>query len=297
MLAFTLPACGPAPSDFSAFPILYGTDDRLEITEELPEIVRSRAAAVGAIVFREQISPRDDSPLIELKSLGEIGLPPSPYSFCPGHRFLDQPQVAQATGVLITPHLLATAAHTFERSYQGKPLGCSDIQIVFGYYGQDPKMPIARENIYSCAQLRSFVPRQGSVGDYVFIELDRAVPASISPVPLSPLAPSDLSLPLSVFALGFPEGRMMKVMSHAQVKYIEGNFLRADTDTFVGNSGSPLFNENGELLGILSRGGRDYDLITLDTGESCLQSRTCDENNPCPRLEGYTSSFYFDVGR
>jgi hypothetical protein len=49
-------------------------------------------------------------------------------------------------------------------------------------------------------------------------------------------------------------------------------------DTFKGSSGSPLFNNQGELLGILSSGKEDFkeeDIYRVQTEGGCINFQRC----------------------
>ncbi|MBC7172078.1 MAG: trypsin-like peptidase domain-containing protein, partial [Polyangiaceae bacterium] len=65
--------------------------------------------------------------------------------------------------------------------------------------------------------------------------------------------------PLTV--IGFPSGLPAKIEDSGEVvnpRSAARDYFTATTDTFAGNSGSGVFDENGTLVGILVRGARDY---------------------------------------
>mgnify|MGYP002404305880 CR=1 FL=1 len=58
--------------------------------------------------------------------------------------------------------------------------------------------------------------------------------------------------------VGHPSGLPMKV-APGRVQFVTPRLIMMDTDTFGGNSGSPVLNaETGEVEGIFFRGGLDY---------------------------------------
>ena len=64
-----------------------------------------------------------------------------------------------------------------------------------------------------------------------------------------------------VFVVGHPEGRLKK-WSSGDVDDTEGSWIQSSAFTLPGNSGSPIVNEAGKLVGILHRGPSGEDLVT-----------------------------------
>ena len=60
--------------------------------------------------------------------------------------------------------------------------------------------------------------------------------------------------------IGYPSGLPVKIAFGDETVLMrkEGPWLIANLDTYGGNSGSPVFNAQGEVEGILVRGAVDY---------------------------------------
>ena len=72
--------------------------------------------------------------------------------------------------------------------------------------------------------------------------------------------------------MGFPSGIPAKIEDGGIVRSRRAStldYFTADTDTFGGNSGSGVFNDNGLLVGILVRGATDY---VYDGGSGCYRA-------------------------
>ena len=74
--------------------------------------------------------------------------------------------------------------------------------------------------------------------------------------------------------MGFPEGLPLKIAGGANIRSVTSTYFTANTDTYDGNSGSPIFNvSTGIVEGILVRG--DYD---FDTMNGCYVSHECPDD-------------------
>jgi len=77
----------------------------------------------------------------------------------------------------------------------------------------------------------------------------------------------------------------VKIADNANIRELEEDFFIANTDTYGGNSGSPVFStgrlNNNELFveGILVRGEDDFE-DDFEAGPSCLISKKC-SNEGC----------------
>jgi len=62
-----------------------------------------------------------------------------------------------------------------------------------------------------------------------------------------------------VFCLGHPDGLPLKIADSARILRTEKRIFEADLDAFCGNSGSPVFEISGKVIGILIRGWEDWE--------------------------------------
>jgi hypothetical protein len=226
-------------------PAIYGDDDRVEaIDHPDPDLVARARQSVVALVRGERwaswrlcdeldVGPDAAPDLIEDQEL------------CDTERFATQPVGSSCSATLIDVDLVITAAHCVPDD-----AACASMRIVLGYEldGDGSVRAIPRSDVHACR--RRIEAPDGL--DVVMLELDRPVAATYRPAPIAatPVAPGD---PLRI--IGFPLGIPMKIADGCEVisTTSDGRF-RSDCDAFPGNSGSGVFNEANELVGIHSSG-------------------------------------------
>lgn len=265
-----------AESGFRAKPI-YGADDRTEVYDA-PDQLRDAAKSVAMIV-----------PASTLKTVGinswelvPIASDSKP-ALCLAERFIEQPVVAACTAFLISQNLIATAAHCVkpQGDDHARGLHCNDLRIVFDYAldKSGATVPVIdSDNVYRCSAVEDglFYPPNGP--DWRIVRLERSIQSSERPA-LQISTATRIAPNTPVAVLGHPSGLPMKFAGNAAILrdgFLGGSF--ADLDTFVGNSGSPVFTDYGcgpVVVGLLSRGSEDF-TVNPETGQ-CRSSRLCDE--------------------
>ncbi|QDK47215.1 serine protease [Bdellovibrio sp. ZAP7] len=189
------------------------------------------------------------------------------YPLCENERFQDQRVIGFCSGVLVAPNKVLTAAHCMQEASR-----CENGKFVFG--ATDGAQNLA---IYSCKKVISIDRNL----DFAVVELDRTVddviPAQVATT--HSLNDGDTVLSMS-YPLGLPlKQDLGKIKDAAPDK----NFFKVAVDTFSGSSGSPLFNRQGEVIGILSRGAEDIledDIYRVQTKGGCVNFNGC-ENGQC----------------
>jgi len=177
-------------------------------------------------------------------------------SFCPGTKFVNQPNPAMCSGFLIAPDLIATAGHCVELENF-----CEEYRWVFDFKldkaTKRAGLSVADENIYKCKKVVSNSLNEMIGLDYALIQLDRAVTGR---TPLKIRTDAQVLNAQELVIIGNPMGLPTKVADGAKV--IKNNhpfFFKANLDSFQGNSGSAVFNsQTGVVEGILVRGEEDY---------------------------------------
>lgn len=242
--------------------VVYGDDDRTDYyavsDENLRKLTRE---SIVALVRPFSLDRSDaDSFTPSGSTLGDRR------DLCEGERFAGDPTMAFCSGTLIDDDLVLTAGHCIDD--QGD---CEDTLFVFDYlYESEGQLAtITAEDVYGCAQLVTRRNRDGI--DYAVVQLDREVDDERSPAPVrAGDDPMQVDDPITV--IGFGSGIPAKVDTGGRVTDAREtlvDYFEGTPDTFGGNSGSGVFDANGEVVGILVRGATDY----VDDG-SCTRVNT-----------------------
>lgn len=271
------------------FFVIYGEDNRLEVHQASPfqqRLARSTMSVIDqAEISRDPSRPGyiqlnqstltewlNESAKSNVKALltpSKRSATPGDINFCPGTRFVNQPNPSMCSGFLIAPDLAVTAGHCLEL-----PNFCEDFKWVFDFH-VDPMTGAAGENIpednvYNCKRVVSGALGMKEGLDYAVIQLDRKVtdrePLKISDERIADEAP--------LMVIGNPSGLPTKVADGARVREnLHPEFFNANLDTFQGNSGSAVFNaKTGVVEGILVRGEEDY---VPNFKQWCIQANVC----------------------
>lgn len=262
-------------SSAPAHSAVFGADNRVNVPPASPVYETSRSVALGLLAS-----------LQEPAGEGRIKLTPDSLKgyLCPDERFAGEPSMSYAcTGFLVGPDLLVTAGHCAVNTGETrdeKEMYCSAYQWLFDYRAQADGTvnvdDVPADAHYKCKRIVYAVKDEAApFRDYALIQLDREVKGR-RPLPLStgPLNGSGVYQ-----MLGHPHGLPMKHSRHAWLLKNDParqSFLTS-LDAFEGNSGSPVLNEKGEVVGILVGGTPSQGLVTRP-GESCQRYNRCAEN-------------------
>lgn len=248
---------------------LYEDDDRKDLYTILDNNIQSLADGVVSLIRNDLISSNgNDTSTILTQPFS------SRYRLCDGGRFASQPTAPFCSGFLVAPDIIATAGHCID--------GRSDlptINFVFGFRMlniSSAEVVIPNKDIYYGIEIiKRKYERSGNLDDYALIRLDR--PVTDHRV-LNVRREGKIADGAKLFVLGHPSGLPLKYADNAEVNQnLRSNFFEATLDTFAGNSGSPVFNQDtNEVEGILVRGENDY---TYDIARSCYTLDVYDAND------------------
>ena len=252
-----LSACSaPPPVELALAraPLIYGSDDRRDIyAVEDVEVRRVALSGTAALMPSRSIQSTATGALVfGTQTLTDV------FDLCDSEPFVGQPSLAICSGVLLDPDLVVTAAHCVTFS------PCEDQRWVFGYaISKEGAGPELDENaVYRC---RSIPVREygtapdGRRMDFAVVQLDRPVSADRR---APPIATHGIPLGERATVIGYPSGLPVKVDRGATVldtREAEDDYLSMASDTFMGSSGSGVFNRQNELVAIVVRGGVDYE--------------------------------------
>ena len=240
--------------------LVYGVDDRQDLYQVADQSIRTLADSVVSLIDISSISDNGDGNSTILSIPFRIS-----NNLCEGERFREQPTAPFCSGFLVAPDIIATAGHCVNQNNLAR------IRFVFGFRminETQANIVIPNNDIFRGVAL--IVREEISTGaDFALVRLDRPVTEhTIVPVRRS----GKIEDGEEVFVIGHPSGLPLKFANGAQVQdNSPSSFFVANLDTYGGNSGSPVFNENeGIVEGILVRG--DTDFVNLN---GCRVSNVC----------------------
>ncbi len=250
--------------------VIYGEDNRMDLYEvENPNVLQLADATV-ALINKNDIEVTGGYSRIRSTPFATSMRMP----LCAEERFREQNVAAFCSGFLVGRNIVVTAGHCV--STQGTPSSdCSNTKFVFGFSlnsAQDNPDIVPSAEVYGCKRIiKAQVENQGA--DFSVIELDRDV---LNHTPLRLRRAGEPKTGDELLVLGHPSGLPLKVAGGATVRSVNSKFLRANLDTYGGNSGSAVINaSSGEVEAILVRGEQDFEVKN-----NCLASKVC-ENTGC----------------
>ena len=248
--------------------VVYGDDHRIELHDLTDPVMLSMVSSSVALIDGDHIAQDGDTYRLLGRVYGEE------YRLCRSERFDEQRNPAFCSGVLVGPDLVLTAGHCLSES------ACQDTKFVFGFAMDAPSKSLERlpaADVYGCKEI---VSRENSPVyedaekrvDYSLVRLDRPV-LNRSPARLE--RTGGVQAGDKLFAMGYPAGLPLKIITEALVRSPGLNQFQTNLDTYGGNSGSPVFNHaKGTLEGLLIQGEQDFRY----TPEGCSVSKVCLDN-------------------
>ena len=230
--------------------IIYAEDDRLDYYEIYDLDIQEQARACPALMQSNRLVAQED---------GSYNI--RPYMQADGTtwtygerydfedivlRFKDQPMASSCSSFLVAPNIVITAGHCVHNKTEDQ---LSEIRFVFGYWmnsSSEANLNVPAENVYAIKRIIHSEYSRLHALDYAVIELDREVTVA------DPLTISDEQVEVGdyVYIIGYPNGLPLKYAPNAQVHRVNEQSFIASLDAFKGNSGSPVFNANGEIVGV-----------------------------------------------
>ncbi len=242
--------------------VIYGADDRLDYYQIYDLQIQQQADAVAAMTYSWRLSEQENGSF-DIRPYATYG---ERFDLEPGSLFYDQPLNSSCTAFLVAPNILVTAGHCVHNKTEEE---ISSIRYIFGYRmnsADEANLNIPAENVYSINRVIYSSYRILANVDFAVIELDRDVTCA---EPLT-IATENVEDGDYVYIIGYPSGLPLKYAPNGRVFDTGTNSFLATIDAFKGNSGSPVFNANGEVVGVyistylIIIGGNTYGRITSD---------------------------------
>lgn len=249
---------------------VFGDDNRINLEESAH---RQLSLSIMAMVPNKNLTVQEDSITASYQSeRTHLGAP-----FCDDVKFISQPSAADCTGFYLGNGLMMTAGHCVSDQYgevrNSVTKKCAEHSWLLNFHAQnispDGSVGFHTADRFTCQEVVS--ASYNAKIDYAIIRISGALD-SLTALTLNPQ--QNLERGLKVSMAGFPAGLPAKYTDQATVFYSSAgqSFFKTDLDAFFGNSGSPVFNEQQEVIGILVSGEIDY---TLDQERGCARINKC----------------------
>lgn len=201
--------------------------------------LRPHLSAVGAVIAQtDLIDENGPTTVIRPRNFSCV------FGASPNIELADQPTAAHGAATLVGPQYVVTATHLLA--------AVDALRIVFGYEIQPSKeAPSSLDDMLlrvfdqKVFEIESFA----SNGDIALCRLKKPV-TDVTPVPINghvPVIGDALSM------IGYPFSLPKKVSMGGRITKVTPQTFNGTLDGTNGNSGSPVFAEDGSLIGILSR--------------------------------------------
>lgn len=269
---------------------VYGIDSRREIGDPtVSTLFRTLGRSVALLLPQYRIEEQtEDQIKLNASSLNDRIWSSYGGPLCDDEPYIDQPAPGSCSAFLIAPNRVATAGHCVNRG-----LECSDMGILFDFVDSGSStspLTLPKSVLYKCSRVIGHHYNQGEPGtdqeqlwqDWAILELDRPVDESRLPIDLSLV--SRVKLNDRVVALGYPNGVPLKYAEGQVVDDTHYDYFNTDLDIYKGNSGSPVFDQEGQFQGVVVRGsgGRSF----RQSPQGCYRSRVCSSYQADPGCVG-----------
>ncbi len=250
--------------------VIYGEDNRLDLFDaKLPDNLRRLARSTAVLMKSSDLTPNSSRAgylHVQSETFGDA------MELCPSEPFREQPSAGFCSGFLVGPDILVTAGHCMDSQTR-----CDTTSFVFDYGYIDSATDLSSvpsSNVFRCQSIVAQELDNDTRSDFAIVKLDRPV---TDRAPLKYKKDGVVDEGTKLVVIGHPSGLPTKVAGDSTVRRSDASkpFFVANLDTFGGNSGSAVFNEETEEVeGILVRGDQDFQFV-----DGCSKSNVCAQDS------------------
>ena len=291
-LLLSAAACTPRPAADSFVEekgaVVYGSDTRRNYYEASAS-EKSWLSSTAVVTDFVNLTPQMG---FERMGFADVNL-------CTGQKFEGEWILKNAGTAFLAwdDHTMITAAHVDPCGVKincdpaTDPNECFRETIVFGYqriqsatilnsFGEPTYTETSSDRRYRCKD----VILEDRARDFIVFTLDRSVPASeATPLVIAATSPA-VGAPVKV--VGYGHALPGKVSDGKVVERLRNGAVRTTLDMVQGNSGSPIMNASGQVVGVASYGAYRSNTVIEGTlgGGACFLWNICPETG-CPDAE------------
>lgn len=272
----------------NSYAAIFGSDDRKSVFANSANYKYGQSTAVAVLSSLIEPDPQEKGTYkIATSALSDL--------ICKNERFSNMPSLDYAcSGFLVAPDLIVTAGHCMVNvgiSQNESELYCEAYSWLFDFktdpQGRVQTEKIPAENHYRCKKIVFAVNEEKApFRDFALVQLDRPV---VGRLPLT-INSTNVKLQQSVHMIGYPMGIPMTYTGNAHVVYndVSSESFFTNLDAFDGNSGSAVFNNNNEVIGILIAGTPATSFVKdIKTQNMCHRYNKCNnEGRNCTEGDG-----------
>jgi S1-C subfamily serine protease len=234
---------------------IYGQDDRQEVVDvDLIDLSRGVVVALPS-QYTWQL-PLVNAPTLEAR-----------FRVCRHERFSFQPSIGACTGIHVGDGLVLTAAHCVRDE-----LSCEKFSWAFNYRTDvigESAGALSINDVFKCEK----IVLTDKKNDLTLLKLEKAAKRY-------PHMPLRFNAPRTerIFAIGSPLGLPLKFSGMGRLTAAH----TASLDVFTGNSGSPILNEQRQVIGLLLGGHEDFSVTERGCRESFVLEESRNEETIFP---------------